>query len=126
MLIRQNLKTHHLELISYCKPETKLLINMREWKECLLTALGANAQIIIDVIPELKDIIGPQPSVPTLSAAESKNRFNRVFVQFVRTFTSDNPLVLFLDDLQWADTATLKLIELLMNDQQPQAGSPRP
>ncbi|GAX46043.1 multi-sensor signal transduction multi-kinase [Tolypothrix sp. NIES-4075] len=87
------------------------------WKEKLLTALGENGQVIIDVIPEVELIIGTQPSVTQLGAAESQNRFNRVFGQFIGVFTTqDHPLVVFLDDLQWADSASLNLIELLMTD----------
>ncbi|MEH2078413.1 MAG: AAA family ATPase [Nostoc sp.] len=87
------------------------------WKEKLLTALGENGQVIIDVIPEVELIIGTQSSVTQLGAAESQNRFNRVFGQFIGVFTTqDHPLVVFLDDLQWADSASLNLIELLMTD----------
>ncbi len=87
------------------------------WKEKLLAALGANGQVIVDVIPEVELIIGKQPSVPELGATESQNRFSRVFKQFIGVFTTrEHPLVVFLDDLQWADGASLKLIELLMTD----------
>ncbi|RCJ16953.1 serine/threonine protein kinase [Nostoc sp. ATCC 43529] len=93
------------------------------WKEKLLTKLGENGQIIIDVIPEVELIIGTQPPVTKLGAAESQNRFNRVFGQFIGVFTSqDHPLVVFLDDLQWADSASLNLIELLMTDSDSYAG----
>ncbi|MCC5645599.1 AAA family ATPase [Nostoc sp. CHAB 5824] len=90
---------------------------IRVWKDKLLTALGENGQVIIDVIPEVELIIGTVPSVTQLGAAESQNRFNRVFGQFIGVFTTqDHPLVVFLDDLQWADSASLNLIELLMTD----------
>ncbi|MBD1938263.1 hybrid sensor histidine kinase/response regulator [Microcoleus sp. FACHB-68] len=87
------------------------------WKEKLLFALGINGQVIIDVIPEIELITGKQPPVPELGATESQNRFSRVFKQFIGVFTTqEHPLVVFLDDLQWADSASLKLIELLMTD----------
>ena len=87
------------------------------WREKLLAALGVNAQVMIDVIPELERIIGPQLPVPALGPIESQNRFNLVFQTFVRVFCSqEHPLVIFLDDLQWADAASLKLIQLLMSD----------
>ena len=87
------------------------------WKENLLKALGTNGQVIIDVIPEVELIIGKQPEVPQLGASESQNRFNRVFQQFIRVFCQpEHPLVIFLDDLQWADSASLKLIQLLVTD----------
>jgi PAS domain S-box-containing protein len=91
--------------------------NLRHWKVRLLSALGAYGQIIIDVIPEMELIIGPQPSVKKLDAVETQNRFNRVMMDFVRVFcAAEHPLVIFLDDLQWVDAATLKLIEGLMTD----------
>ncbi len=85
------------------------------WKERLIYALEPNARIIIDVIPELALIIGEQPPVPELPAIEARNRFNLVFQQFVGVFArSGHPLVIFLDDLQWVDLPTIKLIELLL------------
>ncbi|WP_317110707.1 ATP-binding protein [Chroococcidiopsis sp. SAG 2025] len=87
------------------------------WRAKLLTALAQNGQIVIDTIPELEYIIGAQPDVPQLGAAESQNRFHRVFQQFINVFAQpEHPLVLFLDDLQWADAASLKIIENLMCD----------
>ncbi|AFZ19145.1 hybrid sensor histidine kinase/response regulator [Allocoleopsis franciscana] len=87
------------------------------WKAKLLEALGTNGQVIIDVIPEVEEIIGSQVPIPQLGATESQNRFNRVFKQFIHVFTKpEHPLVLFLDDLQWADLASLKLIQLLACD----------
>ncbi|MFC1886405.1 AAA family ATPase, partial [Thermodesulfobacteriota bacterium] len=88
-----------------------------KWKEKLTAALGSNGRIIIDVIPEVKEIIGDQPAVPDLGPMESQNRFNLVFLSFIRVFCQkEHPLVIFLDDLQWVDAATLKLIDLMMTD----------
>ncbi|WP_202225222.1 AAA family ATPase [Okeania sp. KiyG1] len=87
------------------------------WKEKLLLALGANGQIIIDVIPEVELIIGPQPEVLAVGLLEAENRFNRVFQQFIHVFCQpEHPLVIFLDDLQWADAASLKLMQLISTD----------
>lgn len=62
-------------------------------------------------------ILGTQPPVPQLGATESQNRFNRVFKEFIHLFTKpEHPLVLFLDDLQWVDSASLNLIQLLSTD----------
>ncbi|MBW4528660.1 MAG: PAS domain S-box protein [Phormidium tanganyikae FI6-MK23] len=89
------------------------------WRSRLLTALGSNGQIIIDVIPEVEFIIGKQPPVPEVRATEAQNRFNLTFQRFVRAFCAkEHPLVIFLDDLQWIDSATLKLIELILLDEQ--------
>ncbi|MGG6238368.1 AAA family ATPase [Nodosilinea sp. AN01ver1] len=87
------------------------------WKAKLLQALGPNGKIIVDVVPELERIIGPQPDVAELGPSESQNRFNRVFQQFIRVFSQpEHPLVIFLDDLQWADLPSLKLIERLVTN----------
>ncbi|MEZ2229735.1 MAG: AAA family ATPase [Microcoleus sp.] len=91
--------------------------SIQTWKEKLLTALGSNGQVVADVIPEVELIVGKQPEVPQLGSTESQNRFNRVFKQFISVFAAQShPLVIFLDDLQWADSASLKLIELLVTD----------
>ncbi|MBD2076813.1 AAA family ATPase, partial [Phormidium sp. FACHB-592] len=91
------------------------------WRSRLLTALGSNGKIIIDVIPEVEFIIGKQPTVPAVGATEAQNRFNLTFQRFVRAFCAkEHPLVIFLDDLQWIDAATLKLIELILLDEQSQ------
>ncbi|MBR8836852.1 MAG: AAA family ATPase [Stigonema ocellatum SAG 48.90 = DSM 106950] len=94
---------------------------VQQWRSRFLEALVRNGQLIIDVIREVELIIGKQPPVPEVGATEAQNRFNRVFQQFVRVFCSkEHPLVVFLDDLQWIDSATLKLIELMMLDEQTQ------
>ncbi|MBD2468897.1 AAA family ATPase [Nostoc sp. FACHB-145] len=94
---------------------------VQQWRSRLLTALGSNGQIIIDIIPEVELIIGKQPPVSEVGATEAQNRFNLIFQKFVRVFCSEShPLVIFLDDLQWIDSATLKLIELMLLDEQTQ------
>ncbi|MEG4571427.1 AAA family ATPase [Microcoleus sp. N3A4] len=88
---------------------------IHQWKNQILSAVGENGQVIIEVIPELETIIGEQPSAPELSGTAAQNRFNLVFQKFTQVFTSaEHPLVIFLDDLQWADLASLKLMQLLM------------
>nr|WP_228055402.1 ATP-binding sensor histidine kinase [Lusitaniella coriacea] len=90
---------------------------LEQWRDKILSALGENGQVIIDVIPELKNIIGQQPAVPELSGSAAQNRFNLLFGKFIKVFTTkDHPLVLFLDDLQWADSASLNLLKLLMGE----------
>jgi PAS domain S-box-containing protein len=88
---------------------------LAEWQEKLLSALGSNGQLVIDVIPEIERIIGKQPAIINLAPIEAKNRFNTVFQNFISVFTKkEHPLVLFLDDLQWADFASLELIKLFI------------
>ena len=95
---------------------------VQQWRSRLLEALGSNGQLIIDVIPEVELIIGKQPPVPEVGATEAQNRFNRVFQQFIRVFCAkEHPLVIFLDDLQWIDSATIQLIELMLLDEQTQS-----
>ncbi|MEM9541013.1 MAG: AAA family ATPase [Cyanobacteria bacterium P01_E01_bin.42] len=90
---------------------------LQVWREKLLQALGNNGQIIIDVIPEVELIIGKQAPVPVLEANEAQNRFNLTLGNFIHVFCSrEHPLILFLDDLQWTDLATLTLIERLLTD----------
>lgn len=100
------------------EPEEQLT----RWKHALLEALGPNGKVIVDVIPEVELIVGEQPAVQSLGPNEARNRFNLTFRNFIHVFARpSHPLVLFLDDLQWADSASLKLIELLMTDDRPQS-----
>jgi predicted ATPase/signal transduction histidine kinase/CheY-like chemotaxis protein len=85
------------------------------WRDKLLAALGPNGQVVIEVVPEVELIIGPQSKVPVLDPGAAQNRFHLVFQNFVHVFSQpEHPLVLFLDDLQWTDAASLQLLQLLM------------
>ncbi|HIK09191.1 MAG TPA: AAA family ATPase, partial [Oscillatoriaceae cyanobacterium M33_DOE_052] len=91
---------------------------LAQWKTKIITALGENGQVLIQVIPELEKIIGSQPMATELSGTAAQNRFNLLFQKFLEVFTApEHPLVIFLDDLQWADAASLQLIKILMEDQ---------
>jgi len=90
---------------------------LASWKSKLLKALGTNGQVIINVIPNVELIIGPQPAVQQLAPTEAQNRFSSVFENFIKVFTQrEHPLVLFIDDLQWADVPSLTLLKLVMTD----------
>ncbi|WP_293128170.1 ATP-binding sensor histidine kinase [Microcoleus sp. bin38.metabat.b11b12b14.051] len=100
---------------------TESAASLKTWRTKILTALGTDGQVIADVIPELELIIGKQPAVREVGPAEAQNRFNRLFKEFLRVFAQkEHPLVIFLDDLQWADSATLKLMQLLITDPEQQ------
>jgi PAS domain S-box-containing protein len=88
---------------------------MDRWRAALLEALGPNGQLMVNLVPELALVIGEQPPAPDLSPQDQQARFQLVFRRFLGVFArSEHPLVLFLDDLQWLDGATLELIEHLV------------
>src|SRR5262249_14646567 len=95
------------------KPEADLHI----WRDALREALGPNGLLIVDLIPELKHIIGDQPPVPFLPPQDAQRRFQLVFRRFIGVFARpEHPLALFLDDLQWLDAATLHFLEDLLTE----------
>jgi diguanylate cyclase (GGDEF)-like protein len=88
---------------------------LNHWRRLLLEAMGSSAQVIVDLIPELEQIIGPQPPLIELNPIEAQNRFQMTFRVFIRVFAGkEHPLVVFLDDLQWSDVSTLDLLKYLL------------
>jgi predicted ATPase/GAF domain-containing protein len=86
----------------------------------ILRVADGSAQVLVDLIPELELVIGPQPPAAELGPTEALNRFNRLIDGFVQIFAGgDAPLVLFVDDLQWTDLASLKLLLLLLTSPSP-------
>jgi hypothetical protein len=89
--------------------------DLQNWRDAFNEALGANGLLIVDLVPELKLIIGEQPPVPELPAQDAQRRFQLIFRRFIGVFARpEHPLALFLDDLQWLDVATLDLLEDLL------------
>jgi PAS domain S-box-containing protein len=85
------------------------------WRERLEAALGGNGQLIADVIPEVELLVGRQPPVPELPPVEAQTRFRMVFRHFVGVFAQkEQPLTIFVDDLQWSDPASLALLQELV------------
>src|SRR5262249_17537691 len=85
------------------------------WREALQHALEAHGQLMVNLIPELELVIGPQPPVPELPPQDAQHRFQTVFRRFLSVFARpEHPLALFLDDMQWLDAATLDLLLYLM------------
>jgi histidine kinase len=93
------------------EPESKLM----RIKSRMLEVIGQEGKVLIDVMPTLELIIGPQPPVAEIDGADAQNRFNYVFQRWLSAICSDqHPLVLFIDDLQWADSASLDLLKALL------------
>jgi PAS domain S-box-containing protein len=92
-------------------------VKLEPWRDLLREALGPNGQLMVDLVPELRLIIGDQPPVFELPPQDAQRRFQLVFRRFVGVFARpEHPLVLFLDDLQWLDAATLDLLEHLATE----------
>ena len=90
--------------------------DLARWRDALQKALGLNAGLIADLVPEVKLIIGEPPPVPELAPQDAQRRFQLVFRQFIGVFARpEHPLTLFLDDLQWLDAATLDMLEDLLS-----------
>src|SRR3979490_3576642 len=88
---------------------------LSSWRDALVEALGANGRLMVDLVPELKLIVGEPPPGPELPHQQARARFQLVFRRFIGVFArQEHPLALFLDDLQWLDTATLDLLEDLL------------
>ncbi|MBV8487807.1 MAG: serine/threonine-protein kinase PknK, partial [Planctomycetaceae bacterium] len=95
---------------------TKSEADLASWREALQEALGPNAGLIVDLVPEMKLIIGEPPPVPELPPQDARRRFQLVLRRFIGVFArSEHPLALFIDDLQWIDAATLDLLEELLS-----------
>ena len=93
--------------------------SLGRWKQRLEQALGSEGRVLLDVLPGLELIIGPQPAVPELSPDEAEHRLHRLFCLLVRVLTdTGRPLVVFLNGLQWADGSSLRLTEALLADDQ--------
>jgi predicted ATPase/signal transduction histidine kinase len=90
-----------------------------QWRNLILEALGSYGQLMVNLIPELELVIGKQPALPHLPPQDAQNRFEAVWRRFLSVFArKEHPLALFIDDLQWLDPETLKLIEQFLTDPQ--------
>jgi predicted ATPase/signal transduction histidine kinase len=87
------------------------------WRQPLLDVLGRNARVVVDVIPELGRVLGETPAVPELGPIEAESRFHLTFAALVKLLCQRlQPLVVLMDDAQWADPASLRLVGLLVTD----------
>ncbi|MFY0571048.1 trifunctional serine/threonine-protein kinase/ATP-binding protein/sensor histidine kinase [Archangium lansingense] len=89
---------------------------LTRWREQVNAVWEGQGQVLVDLVPQLEVVVGRQPALPELTPSEAQHRLHRVVRQFLAVFaTSEHPMVVFLDDLQWADLATLKLLERLLS-----------
>ena len=96
---------------------TETTEQLEAWRSEIFDVLGINGQLLTAVIPELSLLLGPQPDVMPLPPTEACNRFNDLFCRFLNCLAQkEHPLVLFVDDLQWCDDATLGLLELIASN----------
>ncbi|MGA1283383.1 MAG: ATP-binding protein [Prochlorothrix sp.] len=101
------------DLVEQLLSETATQIE--NWKTAILDAIAPDAQVLVDVIPALEQLIGPQPPVAHLVGSAAQTRLNRLMQRLIGVFaTRRHPLVMFLDDLQWADVASLRLMQALL------------
>ncbi|WP_428262916.1 AAA family ATPase [Haliangium sp.] len=90
---------------------------LERYRRALYESLGPSIRVLVEVIPELTLLVGPQSLAPTVGPVEAENRFNHAFRQLLAVLcTSEHPLIVFLDDLQWSDAASLRLIRLMLTD----------
>ncbi|MFH1137070.1 MAG: AAA family ATPase [Pseudomonadota bacterium] len=93
------------------------LSTLDRWRTDLLEALGENGRVLIDLVPDFEILLGPQPEVPVLGPKEGQNRLLFVFQRVIKAMARpEHPLAIFLDDLQWADEASLFLLKSLLTD----------
>jgi len=90
---------------------------LAQWRQRILQAVGKLGKVLTDTIPQLEAVIGVQPDVPAVGGMEEKKRFNHIFQAFLRVASSrEHPLVMFIDDLHWADLDSLNLLQVVMED----------
>ncbi|MEO9484572.1 MAG: ATP-binding sensor histidine kinase [Ekhidna sp.] len=88
-------------------------------RQQIKNALGDEGKVLTELIPNLELLIGTQQEIPKLGGLESQNRLNYLFSSFIKAIaTADHPVVLFIDDLQWADSASLSLLNVLMSNKE--------
>ncbi|MCK5086149.1 MAG: AAA family ATPase, partial [Melioribacteraceae bacterium] len=91
--------------------------NFIKWRDNIQSAVGDLGKVLTEVIPAMEELLGEQPDIPELGGQEAENRFNYVFINFLSSIATDkHPIVLFIDDLQWIDAASLRLLKVIETD----------
>ena len=90
--------------------------SLKSWQRRLQATVGRVGQSLLDIVPTMERLIGPQQITPQLQPQENERRLLNLLVRFLQTLCEKQPLLLFLDDLQWADASTLKLLRLLATE----------
>ncbi len=105
------------ELIDYFLKRD--VASLDELKKLVLSKVGALGKVLTELIPGMEALIGKQPDIPGLKGAELQNRFNYVLGNFIKAVAcEEHPLVIFIDDLQWADASSLNLFDLILTDKE--------
>ena len=114
----------HIPYTAVAQAVTGLLLNelldagdaaVARLRERVLSAAGNNGQVILDILPRLEVLIGPQSPVPLVGPTESQARLVTAFGDLMMALLDGNPAVLFLDDVQWSDRASIKLVQELLS-----------
>ncbi len=113
--------TPYLAITQACNQLCRFLLMepaevLEQWKEKILTALGSNGKLVTDVVPDLEHIIGIQPPAAEVNPIDAQNRFIIVFKKFIQALCEKFPLVVFLDDMQWADLSSANLVKKVVED----------
>jgi predicted ATPase/signal transduction histidine kinase/AmiR/NasT family two-component response regulator len=103
------------QLVVYIRNESQERVKM--WKKKILDAVGKNGKLLIDIIPDLEEIIGIQPEVQQLSPVEANRRFTSIFQRFISVVQKENPLVLFSDDINHIDSSSLDVLQIMLKNE---------
>jgi len=95
--------------------------SVSEWAECIRSQVGAVGGALLHLAPSLRHFVSDFPPAPSLGAREERERLSLALRRLVAAIAGPaHPLVLFFDDLQWADAGSLELLAGLASDHPPE------